>query len=89
LIIDLWPDKHAGNNKPRDLTAVSGNTNLLSTRGEGKDDNDRSRPQAGRADRPTDRSILMLAECGWDDAEVDIASRLEACKRHWDLVRWP
>ena len=28
----------------------------------------------------------MLAECGWDDAEVDIASRLEACKRHWDLA---
>lgn len=28
----------------------------------------------------------MLAECGWDDAEVDIASRLEACKRRWDLT---
>jgi streptomycin 6-kinase len=28
----------------------------------------------------------MLAECGWDDAEVDIASRLEACKRRWDLA---
>ncbi len=28
----------------------------------------------------------MLAECGWDDAEVDIASALEACKRRWDLA---
>ena len=28
----------------------------------------------------------MLAECGWDDAEVDIASRLEACKRRWNLA---
>ena len=27
----------------------------------------------------------MLAECGWDDAEVEIASRLGACKRRWDL----
>jgi hypothetical protein len=28
----------------------------------------------------------MLAECGWDDVEVDIAARLEACKRLWDLA---
>ena len=28
----------------------------------------------------------MLTECGWDDAEVDIASRLGACKRRWDLA---
>lgn len=34
---------------------------------------------------PTSLQILMLAERGWDDAEVDISSRLEVCKRRWDL----
>jgi hypothetical protein len=27
----------------------------------------------------------MVAGCGWDHAGVDVASRLEACKRRWGL----